>query len=117
MKTTNVPLFTNYSMVQDGYSAPFDLEMVTGYSIQAVWSGTPTGILFIQVSDDDAGSSFNPVPTNWTLMDPSLVNTEGVAGNHLWKQHMAPFRWIRFGYAFGSGSGTLNARLNCKGTT
>lgn len=112
MRTTNVALFTDYSMVQDGYSDGFLLEMVTGYSIQAVWTGTPTGILFIQVSNDPGP---NP-PTTWTLMDISLINTNGAAGNHLWKQHMAPFRWIRFGYAFGSGSGTLNARLNCKGT-
>lgn len=98
-------------MVQDGYSNAFDLELVTGYSIQAVWTGTPTGILFIQMSNDPSS------PSNWTLMDPSLINTSGAAGSHLWKQHMAPFRFIRFGYAFGSGTGTLNARLNCKGTT
>lgn len=111
MRTTSKSLFTNFSMDQDGYSDPFDLEMVTGYSIQAVWTGAPTGILFIQVSND-----FISPPTNWTLMDPSLVNTAGVANNHLWKQHMAAFRWIRFGYAFNSGSGTLNTRLSCKGT-
>lgn len=109
MRTTNVALFTNYSMVQDGYSEAFDLEIVTSYSIQAVWTGTPTGILFIQVCNDKSS------PTNWTLMDISLINTNGAAGNHIWKQYLAPFRFIRFGYAFGSGSGTLNARLNCKG--
>ncbi len=113
MRTTNVPLFTNFSMVQDGYSNPFNLELVTGYSIQAVWSGTPTGILFIQVSNDPSPTTV----TNWTLMDISLINTNGVAGSHLWKQHMAPFKWIRFGYAFGSGTGTLTANLNCKGTS
>lgn len=109
-RVPNVALFTDFTMDQDGYSNPFDLQMVTGYSIHAVWTGTPTGIFFIQVSNDNAP------PTNWSIMDPSLINTEGLAGNHLWKQHMAPFRWIRFGYAFGSGTGTLNARLNCKGT-
>lgn len=111
MRTTNVPLFTDYSMDQDGYSAPFNLEMVSGYSIQATWTGAPTGIFFIEVSNDVT----NLTPTNWSIMDISLINTNGVAGNHLWKQYMAPFKWIRFGYAFGSGSGTLNARLNCKG--
>lgn len=112
MRTTNVALFTDSSMTQDGYSSPFDLELVTGYSLQAMWTGTPTGYLFIQVSND-----FTKPPTNWTLIDRSLVPTNGAAGDALWKQHMAAFRWVRFGYAFGSGTGTLNARLSCKGTT
>ncbi len=112
MRTTNVKLFDDYSMDQDGYSNAFDLELVTGYSLQAVWSGTPTGYLFIQVSND-----FTKPLTNWTLIDRSLVPTNGAAGDALWKQHMAAFRWVRFGYAFGSGTGTLNARLSCKGTS
>lgn len=109
-RVTNVALFTDFTMDQDGYSNPFDLQMVTGYSIQASWTGSAVGIFFIQVSND------NTTPTNWSIMNPSLINTNGIAGTHLWKQHMAPFRWIRFGYAFGSSTGTLNARLNCKGT-
>lgn len=111
MRTTNVPLFTNYSMDQDGYSNPFDLELVTGYSAQFIWTGTPTGYLFIQVSDDMSN------PTNWSLIDRSVYPTGGNANSLVYKQHMAAFRWIRFGYAFGSGTGTLNARLSCKGTT
>lgn len=115
MRTTSKSLFTDYNMVQDGYSNAFDLELVTGYSLQAVWTGTPTGYLFIQVSNDTPFSSQSP--TNWTLIDRSLVPTNGAAGDALWKQHMAAFRWVRFGYAFGSGTGTLNARLSCKGTS
>jgi hypothetical protein len=111
MRTTNVKIFDNYSMVQDGYSNPFDLELVTGYSLQAIWTGTPTGYLFIQVSNDDKN------PTNWDLIDLSVHPTGGTANSVIYKQHMAAFRWIRFGYAFGSGSGTLNTRLSCKGTT
>lgn len=111
MRTTNVKLFDDYSMVTDGYSPAFDLEMVTGYSIQANWTGTPTGYLFIQVSNDFTG------PTNWDLIDLSLFPTGAIADSVLYKQHMAAFRWIRLGYAFGSGTGTLNARLSCKGTT
>ena len=34
-------------MTTDGYSTPFDLEMVTGYSIQATWTGSPVGYLFL----------------------------------------------------------------------
>jgi len=113
MRTQNVPLFTDFSMTEDGYSDAFNLELVTSYSIQAVWTGTPTGYLFIEVSNDVSFN--NSEPTNWSLMDISLLNTAGIAGNHLWKQYMAPFKWLRFGYAFGSGTGTLSARLNCKG--
>jgi hypothetical protein len=115
MRTTNVQLFNNFTMTQDGYSNPFDLELVTGYSIQAKWTGTPTGYLFIQVSDDVPNG--DSAPTNWTLISRSIHPTGAVADDVLYKQHMATFRWIRLGYAFGSGSGTLNARLSCKGTT
>ncbi len=111
MRTTNVPLFTDFTMDQDGYSAPFDLEMVTGYSIQATWTGTPTCYLFLQVSNDASKT-----PTNWTLMDLSICPTGGSANDLLYKQHQAAFRWIRLGCAFGSGTGTLNARISCKGT-
>jgi len=113
MRTQNVPLFTDFSMTEDGYSDAFNLEMVTSYSIQAVWTGSPVGYLFIQVSND---ISFNNAePTNWILIERSIIPTDDGDNNHLWKQYMAPFKWIRLGYAFGSGTGTLNARLNCKG--
>jgi hypothetical protein len=101
-------------MSQDGYSTAFDLQMVNAYSIQAAWTGSPTGYLFLQVSNDNPGEDLTP--TNWSLIDRSLVNAGGTSGNHLWKQSMAPFRWIRLGFAYGSGSGTLTARLNCKGS-
>lgn len=101
-------IFNDFDMSQDGYSTAFDLEAVTGYTIHAYWSGTPTGILFLQVSSE-------PVATNWNLIDLSLVNTEGVANTHLWKHALASYRWVRLGYAFSSGSGTLNAYLKCKG--
>jgi hypothetical protein len=113
MRTQNVPLFTNFSMVQDGYSNPFNLEMITSYSIQAMWSGTPTGSLLIQASNDPTTVG---TPTNWTTLEPSIISTGGTSDNHLWKQCLAPFKWIRFGYVFTTGSGTLNANLNCKGT-
>ena len=115
MRTQNFILFSDFSMVQDGYSPAINIELVTGYSAQAVWSSSPTGYLFIQVSNDAPFG--NTEPTNWTLIDRSLVPTNGVAGDAIWKQHMAAFRWVRFGYAFGSGTGTLNARLSCKGTS
>jgi hypothetical protein len=114
MRTQNVPLFKNFLMEQDGYSSPYLLELVTGYSIQAYWTGTPTGILFIEVCNDPSPTT----PVNWSLMNRSIIHvTNGGDLTHIWKQYMAPFRWIRFGYAFGGGTGTLNANLNCKGTT
>jgi hypothetical protein len=113
MRTQNISLFANFSMTEDGYSDAFNLEMVTSYSIQAVWTGSPVGYLFLQVSND---ISFNNAePTNWILIERSIIPTDDGDFNHLWKQYMAPFKWIRLGYAFGSGTGTLNARLNCKG--
>ena len=115
MRTQIVKLFDNYSMVQDGYSNPYCLELVTGYSIQASWTGTPTCYLFIQVSNDPSPS--NSAPTNWSLIDRSIIPSGGVAGNNVWKQAFASFRWIRFGCAFGSSTGTLNAYLSCKGTS
>ena len=115
MRTTNVKMFDGYSMTSDGYSDPFNIELVTGFSIQATWTGTPTGYLFLQASNDFPINQSNP--TNWTLIDRSVHPTSGSSGDLIYKQHMAAYRWVRLGYAYGSGSGTLNARISCKGTT
>lgn len=113
MRTPVIPLFTNKSFDVDGYSPAVNLADTTGFSIQAVWTGSPTATFVIQVSCDP-DPTMKGTPTNWTLLDNSTV-TGGAAGTHVWGSANAPYRWVRLGVVVGGGSGVLNAICSCKG--
>lgn len=117
MRITQRQLFENQAVTVDGYSQAFDLKTVTGYSIQATWTGTLSGNLFIQISDDR--TPVNEAPTNWvtlTAADGSaIVPMNGAPGIHIWKQALASYRFVRLGVMPSGGSGNLSAILTCKG--
>lgn len=100
-------------MTTDGYSKAVKVDM-TGWSIQAVWTGSPTGTFFVQMSNDNP---FSGDPTNWTIQQKSLMDTGDITdGQSLGIGHkQCPYRWVRLGYHAVSGSGTLSATLNWTG--
>lgn len=105
MRVTQFTLF-NGPITTDGYSQAIDLQMVTGFAVQASTSNTLTATISLHVCTEQ-------VPVHWVPLDTQA--TGGTASNFLWNASTAGYRWIRMFVSFGGGEGSLSAVLNCKG--
>jgi hypothetical protein len=106
------------SMAVDIQSDEVWLGHICNFSIQLVFTGTPTGSLKLQCSNDEGAIETN-IPnatiTNWTDIAGS-TQAISAAGNHTWNVQNCGYRWVRFVYTATSGSGTItSARFNVKG--
>ena len=94
-------------------SDPMPLYHVYGYSIQAVYTGTPTGTFKLQASSDPVFPG-NKAPNsnfvvNWTDVANSSV-TVTAAGNYMWNVTDVMYNFVRLVYTDGS-SGASTAVL------
>lgn len=111
MKVYNTPNIIPANTVMDANinSSPMQLEWMIGFSIQIVFTGSPTGSFKLQASCDplsSKGTGFNGdvsyVPTHWTdIADSSQSVT--AAGNIEWNMSEVMFNWVRVVYTDGSG--------------
>jgi hypothetical protein len=81
------------------------IEQAWGFSIQAVWTGSPVGTLSLQSSADGV---------NWDTIANSSQAING-AGHFTWNYTGAFFPYVQLVYSKTSGTGTLNATLSYKG--
>jgi hypothetical protein len=76
------------------------------YSIQVIWTGTPTGTFTLQVSDKP-----NPIETtdaDWvTSTEVAVVNPAGAASQFLVSTVNSPHMKKRLKYVNSAGSGTI----------
>jgi hypothetical protein len=106
-------------------SIGIEVNQLYAWSIQAEWTGTPTGAFTIQVSNDIlplAPSTSNPVGpnpaanvVNWSTYTGSAVVTSGSSGNWMWISQLGPYKWVRLSYTGTSGTGTVTANFFAKG--
>lgn len=112
MRGDNLRLASNVVLNTSFQSQPQLLKQIYGYAIQAVWTGTPSGVLKLQASCDPSSSNIvlaDVVPTNWS--DVSLTPiTISSAGNYLWNVQGCMYNWVRLAYVDNSG-GTSTAVL------
>lgn len=113
--TMNIPIVgttsgVSGSMASDINSVITNLDSIVSYSIRAEFTGTPLGILQLQVSDD-VPTTGNP--TGWTIVTDSIqqINSDG---SYAINVEIPAFSWVRLQYVRTSGTGTLTARLNAK---
>lgn len=113
MKANNIPLMTNVLMNTSLATAATALQDIYGYTVQAVWTGTPTGTFKLQASNDPfkyVTPNVTQVPTHWTdIADSSITIT--AAGDYMWNVIGAFYPFVRLVYTDTSG-GTSTARLN-----
>lgn len=120
MRVSNKSIITNGDMSADITSPAYLLDQVYGYSIQAVYTGTPNGALKLQVScDPGPNSQVSPAldqPSNWDDLASSNVSVVG-AGSWTWNVDIGFYEWVRVVYTEGgmADTGTLNVRINTKG--
>ncbi len=97
------------------------LGHIYSFSIQLVFSGTPTGTFKLQGSND-AGQPDNVSPalrqtgvTNWTDIIGS-AQAVTANGDHTWNASNIGFAWVRVVWTSGAAQGSLtSARINIKG--
>ena len=90
-------------------SQALELLNMYGYSIQVVFTGTPTGTFKLQASSDPVNgvSSGLNTPVNWTDVANSSQSLTA-AGNYMWNVFDVMYNWVRLVYQDTSG-GTSTA--------
>lgn len=78
------------------------------YAIQADYTGTFSGSLKLEVSNDD------DTVTNWTELTGSSVAITS-AGTYIWNVKHVAYRAVRVVYTYTSGSCTLSLSITTKG--
>lgn len=101
---SNKTMLTNGDMASSVNSENAQVSLVTGFSIQSVFSGAPVGNLKLQVSND--GTNFYDYPG-------SSANISS-AGTIIWNVGDVYFQWVKVVYTRTSGTGTLNITLTYK---
>lgn len=99
-------LLTNGDMSGNLTSTNLSLLQVFGFSIQAVWTGTPTGTLQLNCSNDGV---------NWDMVQNSAQSLTGSAGHFTWNVTSSNYRWVQLTYTATSGSGSLTVNAFCRG--
>lgn len=118
-KFTTTPILTACDMSTTScVSKGVDLNQLNLASMQAVYTGSPTGTLKVQVSTDNVpvglGSNPGSNVVNWTDYTGSSVSISA-AGNTLYNMSFVGYRWARLVYTKGSGTGSISATLTGKG--
>lgn len=93
-------------------SLPMDCNQIGLAAIQAVWTGSPVGSIFLEISNDETNTQSAIV--NWSTYTGSAQAVSGV-GNFTWNLNWVGYRWIRVTYTKTSGTGTLGAIFSGKG--
>ena len=91
-------------MGADVPSDPINLLAYNKIAIQAVWTGTPSGDLILEVSNNG---------TNWTAQG-SPVATGGAPGDAMITEQFAPWTYARLFFDRSGGTGVLNAFATVK---
>lgn len=125
MKSNTIQLSFTPNSIMTGSatinSNPIPLDQIYGFAIQAVWIGSPTGVIKLQASSDSPGretqtSSGGPdIITNWVDITNSPYSITGSAGNYMWNFNGAFYRYVRVSYTNTSGTGSLIAEISVKG--
>lgn len=76
-------------------------------SIQAVFSGTPSGALQIQVSNDSGANLVNSAPVNWSNLGSPVTVTSGALTLIILPNPPFCFAWMQVVWTHSGGSGTM----------
>jgi hypothetical protein len=104
----NRPMLENQSMSANFASDPMDLSTVQGFCIQAKHTGSPVGVLKLQISNNDSVLGWDDYPNSEQAVPSSNQQCT-------WNVSDVHFDLVRIVYTFTSGSGTITAYINGKG--
>lgn len=121
MRVTPFQLISSGAMGTSLVSSVMDLQQVWIYSLQAYWTGSPTGELKLQASND-----ITPIftaqdvpffaPTHWSDISGTVASTTAIgSANYLWNVSTPAYRWARLVYTASTAAGTLVVNAVTKG--
>lgn len=119
MKTFNQQVVSNI-LLNANYDSPYvPLRQIYTYCMAAIITGTPTGTLTLQASNDpetndtqtNQTSGVNPAvgPSNWVTIANSSFAVSS-AGETMWNVNFVGYNYVRVHYVDGS-SGASTARM------
>ena len=105
MRIISEQIVTAGDMAANVTSLTINLNHMSQFNVQALFTGSPVGAIKIQQSNDG---------TNWDDVPASSVSVSA-AGSQSWNLYMVGYPWARLVYTRTSGTGTLNATVYAKG--
>lgn len=110
MRADRILIASSKSLGANYTSPAVNLEYIYGYSVQAIWTGSPVGHIALQMSLDyrPANPSLNlaEVAGTWDEIDGSSADTTGI-NSFSWNVNTANYPFFRVKFTWTSGSGTL----------
>lgn len=118
MQVYNYRIATNQPLDDDFNSTYVQLKEMYLYSINAIVTGTPTGTIKLQASNDPI-TSMTPIvaPSNWVDIADSSFNLTA-EGQTMWNVNFCGYNFVRVVYIDGSGgssTATMDIIFNGKG--
>lgn len=121
MRTFNKQISTAVALNANSNSTYVPLKNIIMYSIAAIITGTPTGSLKLQASNDPETNDSVPLsgapPTNWTDVANSTVAVSA-AGNTMWNVADVAYNYVRVIYtdsSSGASTAVMTIVFNGKG--
>lgn len=105
----------------DQLGLTIDAQFIMTLSAQAIVTGSSTGTLNIQASNDPldglaVNSKGQPIPVTWTNIATVGTVTLSAAGNFLIPKFDVAYRWLRCSYVHNNGAaGTVTVNVTTQG--
>lgn len=102
-------LIQNQSMAATFSTQAVRLQFEDNIGIQCKWTGTPTGVLILQVSMDPDNLGWQTI-----TFSPNPDQPAGSPGSNWYEVNQSPAAYVRLNYTATSGDGTFNAKIALK---
>jgi hypothetical protein len=112
MKCVTEKIISSGDMSGNIESQAILLDQIYGFSAQAIYTGSPDGVLSLLASNQDV--KFGEPITEWTTITGS-EEIVSAPGDTMWNFNGAFYRWFKVSYSFNSGSGSLDVTFTSKG--
>lgn len=122
MRTTTKTLVAAQALNVNSNSVAQQLKNIYVYCISAIVTGTPTGVIKLQASNDPETNAlpdgtFQQPPSNWVDVASSSFSLT-TSGETLWNVNAVGYNYVRVVYTDSSGgtsSATMKIVFNGKG--
>lgn len=100
----NLKFVTAQSMGASFNSNPLPLDQISSTNIHCIYTGTPSGTLVLQASNDDVPKT---QIANWTDISGSSVAI-AAAGDTMYNNPYSIYKWIRVKYTRTASTGSMD---------
>lgn len=110
--TGSNPLATNQSAAADFISRPVLMDMLNIITFDVEFTGSFTGNFYVEATNRDQTMVQQPLQPDtgiWKqLATIAVTNGQSSGNNYWWAEVLTGARWVRFRYAFTSGTGSFS---------